>query len=108
MRNPHHELPESTIPNLKGLNGSLTQSQENSKVSTANTRAAAEIRGLMAASRKTSKDLALALGISQSSASRRMNGQTILELNEVETIANWLEVPVMRIIAPQSPVAHAV
>lgn len=107
MRNPHHTAPETTTPKLAGKNDSAPPIQGDPKVATANTRAAAEIRGLMAAQRKTSKDLAVTLGISQSSASRRMNGQAILELNEVETIAAWLNVSVMRIIAPQTPLAHA-
>lgn len=99
--------PESTTPNLVEINGSAPPNQENPKVSSANTRAAAEIRGLMAAKRKTSKELAVTLGISQSSASRRMSGQSVLALDEVEVIADWLGVSVLRIIAPQAPLAHA-
>lgn len=44
--------------------------------------------------RKTSIDLAKALGISQSSASRRMTGETGLDLDELEAVAAWLNVPI--------------
>lgn len=63
-------------------------------------RVATEIRGLMAARKLNSVDLAPVLGISTTTAARRVNGETDLSINEVEAIAAWLDVPIARIIAP--------
>lgn len=54
----------------------------------------------MAARRLTSKELAEVLGISQSSASRRMGGDGSFTLDEVELTAEWLGVPITDIIVP--------
>jgi DNA-binding Xre family transcriptional regulator len=63
-------------------------------------RVAAQIRALMAARRLTSMDLAAALGISQSAASRRMVGDGTFTLNEIQVAAEWLCVPITDIITP--------
>jgi transcriptional regulator with XRE-family HTH domain len=67
---------------------------------TLNERVAAQIRALMAARRKTSADLGEALGISQSSASRRMLGDGLFTLNQIQETADWLGVPITDIITP--------
>ena len=54
--------------------------------------AAGNLRAEMARQRKTSADLADALNCSQSSASRRMTGETVMDLDELAAIANWLQV----------------
>ena len=53
---------------------------------------AGALRAEMARKRLTSKDLAVALNCSQSSASRRMAGATPLDLDELTRIAEWLGV----------------
>lgn len=63
-------------------------------------RVATEIRGLMAARKYNAVDLAPVLGISTTTATRRVNGDTDISVNEVEAIAAWLDVPITRIIAP--------
>lgn len=67
---------------------------------TAAQRIAMEIRGLMAARRLGSTDLANFLNVHRSTAARRINGESDLTINEVEAIAAWLDVPVTRLIAP--------
>lgn len=67
---------------------------------TAAQRAATEIRGLMAARRLRNIDLARALDVSTTTAGNRLSGEGDLSLNDVETIAAWLDVPITRIIAP--------
>lgn len=60
---------------------------------------AGNLRAEMARHRKTSLDLANVLNVSQSSASRRMTGEKSLDLDEVEVIAEWLNIPVSPIFA---------
>lgn len=48
----------------------------------------------MARQRKTGIELASLLNLSQQSASRRMNGETDIDLDELEVIAGWLGVNV--------------
>lgn len=67
---------------------------------TAAQRAAAEIRGLMGARKLGPADLAPILGLSPSTAARRFNGEITLNINELEAVASWLDVPITRIIAP--------
>ena len=74
---------------------------------TRNDATAAEIRALMAAKRKTTSDLAAILGVSRSTASRRLSGNITLDFQEVETIAHWLEVPYERLVTPPAPLAYA-
>lgn len=79
-----------TPPVTKGASGEATLTA----------RVAAQIRALMAARRKTSADLAEVLGISQSSASRRMHGDGLFTLDQLEETADWLGVPLTDIIIP--------
>jgi transcriptional regulator with XRE-family HTH domain len=67
---------------------------------TLNGRAAAQIRALMAARRRTSAGLGELLGISQSHASRKLNGEGTLTLDQVQAVAEWLDVPITDIITP--------
>lgn len=53
---------------------------------------AAEVRAEMGRQRKTGVELAAVLGISQQSASRRLRGETGLDLDEVAVVAEWLGV----------------
>lgn len=67
---------------------------------------AAEIRAEMARQRKTGRELAAHLHCSQQSASRRVNGETAIDLDELASIAEWLEVPVMKLLgSPTEPQA---
>lgn len=61
--------------------------------------AAGALRAEMARQKKTSQDLADYLNISQSSANRRMNGQSPIDLDEVDRLARWLDVPVLYFFA---------
>lgn len=70
-------------------------------------RAATEIRGLMGARRLNATDLASVIGVSTSTAKRRMSGETDLPLNELEAIAAWLGVSVGRIIAPPADASYS-
>lgn len=65
-----------------------------------NGKVAAQIRALMAARRKTSAELGEALGISQSAAARRLRGEGTFNLNQIQTVADWLGLTVADIIAP--------
>jgi len=67
-------------------------------------RAARQIRGLMAEQRKKGRELAHLLGISQQSASRRMNGETPFNVDELEKIARWLNVSIGRLISAPIPI----
>lgn len=80
----------STPPQLRIVPGGGTATQ----------RAATEIRGLMAARKLNTQGLAQLLNVSRDTAARRINGDVDISLNELETIADWLDVPAARIIAP--------
>lgn len=54
----------------------------------------------MARQRKTGTQLASLLECSQQSASRRMNGEVDMTLDELSVITNWLGVPLARLLAP--------
>ena len=60
---------------------------------------AGALRAEMARQRRTSIELAACLGVSQATAARRTNGETPLDLDEIETIAAWLDVPVAALLA---------
>lgn len=74
--------------------------------STLNERVAAQIRALMAARKKTSSELGAELGISQSAASRRMHGDGSFNLDEVQAVADWLQVPITDIITPVPGISY--
>ena len=65
---------------------------------TPNTRAAQNIRALMGIKKKNINDLARCLKINRLTASKRYHGLTPYDLNQIETIASWLNEPVDRII----------
>lgn len=67
---------------------------------TATRRAAAEIRGLMAARHHSAVDLGPVLGLSRTAATRRFNGDVNFTIDELEKIAGWLDVPITRLISP--------
>lgn len=60
---------------------------------------AAELRAEMARQRKSTTELASALNISQSSASRRFSGEQAMSLDEINAVAIWLKVPVTMFFA---------
>jgi transcriptional regulator with XRE-family HTH domain len=67
---------------------------------------AAELRAEMARQRKTGVELAALLECSQQSASRRMNGDVDMSLDEIAKIADWLGVPFAQLVAaPTAEVA---
>lgn len=59
---------------------------------------AAEVRAEMARQRKTGVELASVLDLSQQSASRRLTGESGLDVDELAMIADWLKVPVARLL----------
>lgn len=73
----------------------------------ASQRAAMEIRGLMGAQKRSAVDLAKLLNVSRDTAARRINGESDLSLNELETIAGWLGVNACRIIAPTAGTTYS-
>jgi transcriptional regulator with XRE-family HTH domain len=73
----------------------------------ASQRAATEIRGLMGAQKLNTVDLARLLNVSRDTASRRINGESDLSLNELEAIAAWLGVSASRIIAPATGTTYS-
>lgn len=62
--------------------------------------AAGNLRAEMARHRRTSADLAHVLDCSQSSASRRMTGETGMDLDEIAIVAAWLGIAPESLIAP--------
>lgn len=55
---------------------------------------AGEVRAEMARQKKTGRELGDVLGLTAMSASRRLSGQTSIDLDELSKIADWLGVPV--------------
>lgn len=55
---------------------------------------AAEVRAEMARQRKTQRDLAAALELSQAQVSDRLREKVAFDVRELEKVANWLGVPV--------------
>lgn len=55
---------------------------------------AATVRAELARQRKTQRDLAAALGISQQTVSRRLAGETPFAIDEIEAAARFLGVSV--------------
>lgn len=70
-----------------------------------NVRAAENIRALMGIKNKTITDLAQRLQVNRLTASKRYHGLTPYDLNQIETIAAWLNEPVDRIIFTATPAA---
>ena len=59
---------------------------------------AGEIRAEMARQRRTGVELASHLQITQQAVSRRLSGEASLDLDDVARIADWLGVPLARLI----------
>lgn len=68
------------------------------EIATASARVAANVRGELARQRRTQTDLSQALGRSQPYVSRRLSGRVAFGVDEVESIAGWLGVPVSTLI----------
>lgn len=73
---------------------------------TPNERAAAQIRGYMAARKKHAYELAAELEVSTYTANRRMQGIGDFTLDEIEKVAKWLGVPIMHIVDPSPDVKY--
>lgn len=59
---------------------------------------AAEVRGVMAAKRRTCAALGIMLGLSYNSTHRRMIGTVPFSTDELGKVADWLGVPVARLM----------
>lgn len=59
---------------------------------------AGEVRALLARRQITGKQLAVHLGVSQFSVSRRLRGQTAFSIDELTSVAGFLGVPVEELI----------
>ena len=68
---------------------------------------AGALRAEMSRKRKTSNELATILHLSQSSASRRMTGDVSLSLDEISAIADWLDLPIERLLMPEVRIASS-
>lgn len=69
--------------------------------STYSDRVAAEVRAELGRQHKTQRELAEALGVSQVFVSRRLRGEVAFSLEELERIAEALDVPIIRLMALQ-------
>jgi transcriptional regulator with XRE-family HTH domain len=59
---------------------------------------AAEIRAELARQKISQTTVAIALGVSQAGASRRLSGQTPMDVNDVVRLAELLHVPASRFL----------
>lgn len=69
---------------------------------------AANIRGEMAAQKRSNNELAAYLSISVSAAAKRLGGKQPFSLNETARVARWLGVPVSALFASRSTAEAAV
>lgn len=60
------------------------------------------IRAEMARKRRTQVGLAAVLGIAQSGVSARMAGKTPFDVNELYAIAEWLDVPLSKLLVDRT------
>ena len=65
--------------------------------------AAGEIRAILARRRSTGKDLAAQLNVSRSWVSYRLTGTTEITLNDLQRIAEALDVPIIDLIPTTQP-----
>jgi transcriptional regulator with XRE-family HTH domain len=63
---------------------------------------ASNLRGEMARQRRRQTDLAAVLHISQAAVSRRLSGETPLNVDELVAVAEWLDVTVGFLISERS------
>lgn len=68
---------------------------------------AGNVRAAMARRRVTIGEIAAAIGKSQTAASERVNGRTHFRVDELQTIANLLGIPVSALIEPAPQHAEA-
>jgi transcriptional regulator with XRE-family HTH domain len=61
-------------------------------------RVAEEVRALMGRRRTTGAQLARAIGVPQSSLSRKLTGRYALDVDDLEAIAAYFEIPVASLI----------
>lgn len=61
-------------------------------------RVAAEIRAELARQKISQTTVAIVLGVSQASASRRLSGETPMDVNDLIKLAELLRVPVARFL----------
>jgi transcriptional regulator with XRE-family HTH domain len=59
---------------------------------------ASNLRAELARQNKKKGELALLLGISPAAVTRRVSGETPLDVNELYAIAAWLDVSVMELV----------
>ena len=62
-------------------------------------RVAAEVRAEMARQHRSVRDLAAALDLSYSAASRRFNGEIALDMDDLHRVAAWLGLPPAALLA---------
>lgn len=67
---------------------------------------AENVRAVMARKRKRGTELARVLHLSQTAASRRMNGQTPIHVDELISVAEWLNVPVTDLLPETASRLH--
>lgn len=60
---------------------------------------AANVRAELGRHRRTQTATADHLGMSQTAVSRRLNGEVPFDINEVHSLAKWLGIPVMALLA---------
>lgn len=60
--------------------------------------AASNLRAELARQNKKKSEMALLLGISPAAVTRRVSGETALDVNEVVALAEWLDIPVTDLI----------
>lgn len=68
-------------------------------------RVAAEVRAQMARKRVTQTDLAAALGVSQMTISRRLNGRAPFDVEELAAVALALDVPLATLVTEPTAAA---
>lgn len=66
---------------------------------------AAAVRGLLASHRRTQRELAQVLGISQSNVSKRLTGVSEFNASDVLAIAAWLDVDPARVLGEPADIA---
>ena len=63
---------------------------------------AARVRGVMAEQRRHQAELATVLGVAVSGASRRLSGKVPFNVDELDVVARWLEVPITRLLPTEA------
>lgn len=66
---------------------------------------AANVRSAMARRRVAVSEIADLIGKAQSSMSERINGHTHFRVDELQSIAAFLEIPLEQLLAPAEPAA---